>query len=257
MILTDTDTSNFWHLGTHVEPRPTLQQGDLIRFSECKNSLCKIGIVVTADCDLENKKHANLVTLVPILSARSLLENYIYIEECEGRRNDITAHVCKVLDLDSNLNSVILEGILDARSKDQGASLSDEINLAISFCLNKVEKLSSSEYSSLMRLTGGAAKSGKSLSQKIATKGDLLPLPSAKHLGINENIAWVRHIWQTPMRSIAMRTSETANRPAERIARLASPFRYRLTQKMAQVFSDIGLPTVDHGIDQAVEEALK
>ncbi|MNL80928.1 hypothetical protein D3C87_2078990 [compost metagenome] len=58
-----------------------------------------------------------------------------------------------------------------------------------------------------------------------------------------------------PISEVAIRTSEIGDRSGERMARLDSPYRYRLTQLMAQVFSDIGLPNIPDMVDQSLEDA--
>ena len=79
-------------------------------------------------------------------------------------------------------------------------------------------------------------------------------LPHTQDMGILGEIAWLRHIWQVPLSDIAIKTSEVSSRSGERIARLDSPYRYRLTQLMAQVFSDIGLPDARDQIEEHLQE---
>ena len=240
-----------------MQPKAFLQQGDLIRFHSPNVRIHKIGIVVTADCDLEKKKHANLVTLVPILSPILILENYILIDECERQKSVVGLKLRKFFEIGSSFDDVSFEGIIRGRRQEAQDELSEEILLAISFYLGELPEVSMSNYRSLMKFTGQNPKAPKALSQKISDKGDVLPLPSASGIGIEENIAWVRHIWQASAKDIALRTSEVSQKPGEKIARLASPFRYRLTQKLAQVFSDIGLPEIENNIENVVAEALK
>lgn len=112
-------------------------------------------------------------------------------------------------------------------------------------------------YKKLMQAIQSAPQKEGVLTDKIRSRGDLLILPDAHQLGISGGIAWIRNIWQVPLVDIAIRTSEVGIRPGERIARLDSPYRYRLTQLMAQVFSDIGLPDTTDRIDQFVEDAYR
>lgn len=84
-----------WILDTTVGPAPRLCQGDLIKFSCEKNALRRLGIVITADCDLEKNKHARLVTLVPILSVREIIEFCLIIEDCERKSAEIEKYLCK------------------------------------------------------------------------------------------------------------------------------------------------------------------
>jgi hypothetical protein len=113
-----------------------------------------------------------------------------------------------------------------------------------------IDRLKPAEFVADMTEVG--VKSGdlaQRVEQMIRSKGDLLVLPTLAVFGVRASIAWVRHVWQAPMRAIAFRTSEARTSGGQRVARLDSPYRYRLTQLMAQVFSDIGLP--DHEVDLA------
>ena len=102
--------------------------------------------------------------------------------------------------------------------------------------------MSVASYKVLTNAIGSAPKKATTFKDQLRGKGDLLILPDTQRLGVEGGLVWVRHIWQVPMADVALRTSELGERTGERLARLDSPFRYRLTQLMAQVFSDIGLP---------------
>lgn len=52
-----------WDLEQSVSAKPCLKQGDLIVFPEEVDETRRVAIVVTADCDLERKKHANSCNL--------------------------------------------------------------------------------------------------------------------------------------------------------------------------------------------------
>lgn len=249
-----TEKINGWSLETAVGPDPHLSQGDLVIFRDSNDPLKEAGIVVTADCDLKNRKHAQLVTLVPIVSILAAMENYLFLEACEGQRRQILDFTCRALKIDSSEESLVIE----ARLRELFGSIPPDSPqaIAVDIILRRRESLSVKDYSALMNAIGSKAKAASSLETQLLNKGDVLVLPSAQKLGVEGEIAWVRHIWQVPIGQIAMKTSDVKHCPGERVARLDSPYRYRLTQVMAQVFSDIGLPDSTRKFKDDIEKVF-
>lgn len=244
-----------WLLDDAVGPDAKLRQGDLVFFGTAENPLRKAGIVVTADCDLDLKKHARLVTLVPIIDARTVLERYLLLEECEEKRDQIETYVFKAFEIDVRQDRATKLALLQKNCVPSNLDGKDSLKVAADFIFGVSDTIAVEHYVNLMRYIGGNPKGKKALSDKIRKRGDLLMLPSTKRMGVAGNIAWLRHIWQVGVDDIALRTSEVGARSGERLGRLDSPFRYRLTQLMAQVFSDIGLPDILDELDEAMEEA--
>ena len=75
-------------------------------------------------------------------------------------------------------------------------------------------------------------------------------LPQLPGLAPELHVAFLRAMREVRDQDIATKTSEVEPNRAKRIGRLVPVLRYRLTQMLAQVFSDIGLP-------DDYEEALK
>ncbi|MDX7820536.1 hypothetical protein JJJ22_10995 [Aeromonas caviae] len=247
---------NGWILDEYIPPSASLKQGDLIKFTDETDPLRKVGIVVTADCDLSNKKHAKLVTLIPVVTVKDIMENYLLLEDCDRKKEQIENYAFRELRIekqpDIEINQALLRSSIENTS---GSDISESILTAVKIVTDQVTSISISEYTNLMHTLGISKKKADALSDQIRTRGDLLILPSPQDLGVTNNIAWVRQIWQVPLTSIALRTSETSSRKGEKIARLESPFRYRLTQLMAQVFSDIGLPDVKDSVQKEISGA--
>lgn len=244
-----------WLLDDAVGPNAKLRQGDLIVFEGAESNLRKAGIIVTADCDLEQRKHARLVTLVPIVDARTILEQYLLYEDCERKRDQIELYLFKAYSIDVRQDRATKLTILRAAYATSDLNGDDSIKVAADFVFGTSDSIAVDGYVKLMRDIGGGPKARSALRDQIRKRGDLLMLPSIRKLGVSGHIAWLRHIWQVGLDDIALRTSEVGARPGERLGRLDSPFRYRLTQLMAQVFSDIGLPDIPDGMDEAMEEA--
>ncbi|MBU9291921.1 hypothetical protein KTD18_10200 [Burkholderia multivorans] len=245
-----------WILDKKVSPGQSLTQGDLIVFPAEENPLRKAGLVVTADCDLENRKHGLLVTLVPVVTVKEILERYLLIEACERQRKLIFNYVCDAFSIEFRDD----EGIaaVELREKVEGEEEIDQVKkVAARFILNQLDILTWANYKALMVEIKANEKGASAIESQLKSKGDIMVLPSPRELGVDGDIAWVRHIWQIPLGSVAIRTSDVKNHPGERIARLDSPFRYRLTQIMAQVFSDIGLPNIVRDFKGDIEGVMK
>ncbi|WP_144409549.1 hypothetical protein [Martelella endophytica] len=244
-----------WTLEKISAVKPCLRQGDLIVFSDYEDETKRCAIVVTADCDLEQKKHANLVTLVPVVSEKTILERYLLPDDCNSKIDHIVKFALKEYKIDEKLDHLVqVELLIEALSSD---AKSDPIALLMAEIISDdLREVSIEGYKDLLKRVKLHAKKASSLADQIAKRGDLMILPDAQVLGVDARIAWVRHVWQAPASSIALKTSDTSARRGERIARLSSPFRYRLTQIMAQVFSDIGLPDVPLDLKKSVMETF-
>lgn len=237
-----------WELDDRISPAPTLRQGDLIHFANSTEALKHSGLVVTADCDLENRKHARVVTLVPIVTPDVILEYYLLPEDCDRRIDHITSYLANRLGIPRGHDrETAIALIREAEAASPFEDLTPE-SVAAGFLLGRSDIVSISGYSALMTAIGLPPKKADSLAEQMMRRGDLLVLPEAQELGIAGCIAWIRHIWQVPTSDIAIKTSDLDSRSGEKRARLASPFRYRLTQLLGQVFSDIGLPNAPNSV---------
>lgn len=244
-----------WLLDDAIAPDAKLRQGDLIVFNGSENTLHNVGIIVTADCDLEQRKHARLVTLVSVVDARTILERYLLLEDCERKREQIESYLFRAYSIDVRQERTTKLTLLRQACTPYDLDGKDLRKVAADFVFGASDSIAVEGYVKLMKDIGSGPKVKNALRDQIRSRGDLLLLPNAKKLGVAGNIAWLRHIWQVGLNDIALRTSEVGARPGERIGRLDSPFRYRLTQLMAQVFSDIGLPNIPDGMDEAIDEA--
>lgn len=246
-----------WSTEDRVLPDARLQQGDLIAF-QSDDRLRRFGLVVTADCDLAQRKHARLVTLVPVVELVDIVECYLLPELCERNREQITASVAKAFGISAH--PTLPEEIEELRTQVEAMSSNPafkSVCLAAKVLMQDVERLRAEDYRKIAETAG--LKLGnleQRLEQQVRSKGDILILPPLKNIGIPADIAWVRHVWQVPLKDIVFRTSEVSTNNGQRVARLDSPFRYRLTQLMAQVFSDIGLPDVSRDFPAELNRVL-
>jgi hypothetical protein len=242
-----------WDIEHAVSATPCLKQGDLIVFPDEPDKAKRTAIIVTADCDLERKKHANLVTLVSVVDEEFILERYLLPDDCAAKREQIRSFALRENGIDSSQDPIVQTELLLAALKNQPNP--DRIaSLIIDVIAEGIDAISIKDYKSLMQHVNIAAKKAKSFADQMASRGDIMVLPDARDLGVNARLAWVRHVWQAPVSSIALKSSDVSKRSGERRARLSSPFRYRLTQLMGQVFMDIGLPDVEIDLGNAVSE---
>ncbi len=244
-----------WNLYGGVGPSDTLQQGDLIKFSK-KNCQDSYGIVVTADCDLDKKKHSRLVTLVPLLSVEEIICRCLSFDAFENYGLKLQEFCKQSLTIDvavedSQFLAKIKSRLLINDIKDRN------VELAARVLVHEHIDLTISDMRLILESSGVPwAKVIDRLRNQIKARGDLLVLSSPPLTGAAASIAWLRSMWQEQVSSIALRTSESASRVGLRVAQLNSPFRYRLTQMLGQVFSDIGLPDISTASVDAVFTGL-
>jgi hypothetical protein len=91
--------------------------------------------------------------------------------------------------------------------------------------------------------------------------GDAFFIGSIQGIADEAFVAYLRLVRELPAGSVATTASALKTATVRRIARLRSPFLYRLTQQLAHVFSDIGLPrdyeTKRDTLAKAVRNALQ
>lgn len=233
--------SSAWDVYGRTSAKDKLNQGDLIRFDDGEGRI-KWGIVVTADCDLENRKHSRLVTLVPLLSTEQLIGRCLAFDFVEYKieamsqkcRANFGIHVQPDDPaFQSELKAILLEG-----------KVVGEIDLLLArlVCGEDVE-VSVVEFRQVVEYAGlGWLTCVKRLESQIESRGDMLVLEAPPFENKGEFVAWLRGIWQEPVSNVAVAMSQLGDRRGVRVAQLKSPYRYRLTQMLGQVFSDIGLP---------------
>lgn len=246
-------------LDEKIVPNQRIHQGDLIVFLNETNPLRKAGLVVTADCDLEKKKHGRLVTLVPIVSVEAILENYLLIEACEKQKDNILSFLKKEFSISAEFEeSLLIEKIRMEIEKDRNSPQFEVREIAEKFISHSLGCIKISQYKKLMSaLRISIDNIRNKVEEQIKGKGDLILLPTPLELGVQGEIVWVRHMWQVPVGKIVFRNSDLKEDFGQKVARLDSPFRYRVTQVMGQVFSDIGLPNYEYTFPADIGVAFK
>jgi hypothetical protein len=247
-----------WRLFERVEPGDRIHQGDLIRFEDAE-PLRKYGIVVTADCDLEHRKHGQLITLVPLVSLRVVLEHYLLFEVLDRQRDKLTDLLGEELGFQGSLDDPIAVADLRIRLKERELGEQNLGGLSAQVLLNDLDQIEVADFRRLMKAIGvSTANLHDRVGNQVRSKGDLVLLPHPQFIREDHlDFAWVRPIWQVPVRNVTLKTSESGQGFGERIARLDSPYRYRVTQVMAHVFTDIGVPDVRRDFINELQGILK
>ncbi|WP_140803629.1 hypothetical protein [Rhodanobacter glycinis] len=244
-----------WNLYSGVGPGDTLQQGDLIKFSK-ESCPDRYGIVVTADCDLDKKKHSRLVTLVPLLSVEEVICQCLSYDTFENYGSKLQEFCRQSLTIDvaaadSQFLARIKSRLLINDIVDRNVELTARV------LVHEHVDITISDMRLILESSGVLwAKVIDRLRNQVKARGDLLVLSSPPLTAASASVAWLRPMWQEQVSSIALRTSESASRVGLRVAQLNSPFRYRLTQMLGQVFADIGLPDIPTASVDAVFTGL-
>jgi len=232
----------------------TISQGDVIIWDETQDFQANAAVVVTADCDLAKGKHWGRITVVPLVPVAHYMEEVYLPKQLALLEEDLATLFAKAV-----------HQSLDAKdpppSGDALASLLGLGDLPATLGISE----SGQQAHSLLRHVRGLTKSmtsGQALDEALRLRspgvkalsaskiksflesppGDCMVLPQLPGLAPGLNIAFLRAMREVRDRDIAIKTSEAAPNRAKRIGRLVPVLRYRLTQMLAQVFSDIGLP---------------
>ncbi|WP_424681282.1 hypothetical protein [Frateuria sp. YIM B11624] len=242
-VATEVEPTSIWALYESVAPGDWLQQGDLIRFKE-EDRPAYYGVVVTADCDLGNRKHSRLVTLVPLLSIEEIICKCLAYDAFENYKDALHQYCKRQLSIDDvpltpaflgKVKALVREGNISDEVVETAAKAITHEDWVI--CVPKLRAMFTAAGISWPKALDRFAK-------QIDSRGDILRLLAPPLTPDRVSVVWLRAMWQARVSDIAIRTSEAQERSGIRVARLNSPFRYRLTQMLGQVFADIGLPDV-------------
>jgi len=251
-------------------------QGDVIRWvdAEWDRPWRCFGVVVTADCDLALGKHGGVISYVPALTT----EDYIWhrwrmdavtsrldalLAKASGRvagwrakngqRSEPPSPAAMRRWLERAGPETLLDevGVVD---KGQRISLLNVFAPAVTVleCVNRAEPdldLLSAAYGAI---NPKAAQDPRLMADDIqrswsSLPGDVFHLPAMPEDGAAPGrglFLQLRHIRQVDADALTARPDaiRDGSARARRIARVSAPYRYAVTQALARVFSDVGLP---------------
>lgn len=232
----------------------TLSQGDVIVWDETQDFQSKAAVVVTADCDLAKGKHWGRITIVPLVPVGHYMEEVYLPKQLALLEKDLTTLFAKAvhqaLDVNADLPSDdALESLVSLDVLPTALSISDKgehAHALLRYARGLTKSMAPAQVlDEALRLLNPEVKALSA--SRIRTflespPGDCMVLPQFPGLVPGLHIAFLRAMREVRDGDIATKTSEVAPNRAKRIGRLVPVLRYRLTQMLAQVFSDIGLP---------------
>jgi hypothetical protein len=228
------------------------------------------GVVVTADCDLIWSKHGGMVSYVPAMVAEDYIWHAWRPTHFAKHEPKLLAETTKRLNtwrskngMPSALSATAVrawlgrvgsEGLLN----ELGVTDKGQRNALLSH-LDKVVAIMAAlecERPDLPLLrraheatNANSASDPQLISQDIQQSwnklpGDVFHLPSVPTGDERGLFLLLRHVRQLPAEDITGRPAAVreGQAKAKRIARVCAPYRYAITQSLARVFADIGLP---------------
>lgn len=251
-----------------------LKQGDVLVPLTVTDSYSAL-VVVTADCDLTNNKYGGRLTALPVVPLEAYVRDFWLTREIRLLRNQIgesirdemqrlveASPVGFAMPSRDRLESWPLEtpsaGLASALSLPQSElSLIETLSSAAIDLDSISESAPIAEWWSLcctaMHLNGAksVAKANSSLMKRLESElpknmpGDVLYLTRPMPTPNSGFVALARFPVEVRPPTIAMNGPDElyGNPLFRRVSRLASPYRYRLTQLFGDIYSSIGLPS--------------
>ena len=240
-------------------------QGDLLQLFNSDSAA--YGIVVTGECDIAQGKFSNIFSYVELLPAVDYAFRFIVLPALETLHDEIQenflgrirqspdfAHVepsiIQQMFFIDKAPPPIQEEALSLVYHSSGRALAE-----IEALINETSRFPAinerlSSIGSLAKKLNCRTKcpNAESLYNKIRSDpGDLFyvgRLPDQDDHHYITSLRVLREIHKNLVftKPSALRAAPAGRLHAKRVARLTAPYRYRLTQKLAAVFSDIGLP---------------
>lgn len=251
-------------------------QGDVIKWvgKEWSKPWRCFGVVVTADCDLAHDKHGGVISYVPALTT----DDYIWtgwrldalglkldglLDKAAGRiakwssNNGQASTPASASAMRRWIERTGPEGLLDEIGVVDNGQRKDLMNIilpaaAVLDCVNcqnpDLERLAAA-YGAI---NPKAAQNQFAMADEIQKSWASLPgdvfhlpaMPEGEAAPGDGLFLHLRHIRQVNADEVSARPDVIRDglAKAQRIARVSAPYRYAVTQALARVFSDIGLP---------------
>jgi hypothetical protein len=236
-----------------------LHQGDIFEFLN-KNSLWEnYGIVITTDCDIAWGKNSDVYSYCPIINLKEYFYQIYLPKQIEYDK--ILGKAKGIIDKhNGNNNKGVDINIISQWIKDRGIEgalediniKTDDMKNAVSFLYNFDEKICIMQmFLNYRNILDSKGKNNKEIEKlKSNFKNHIVHLPGDLFYinyihGVNEMgyIVNLRRIGIFNRENISISNYDNGEKVyLKRIAKMVSPFNYRITQRVAQMFSDIGLP---------------
>jgi hypothetical protein len=252
-----------------------LRQGDVFQWIDHHNRRpwMNMGIVITADCDIAQKKTYGRLSYIPVISMEDYLWHFwrpakfeqifndyrmkatkrinTYLQKVDPARKGVTEDAATAWIQRSGAEGLPQE--IGIKDKGQVKDLQKIIEEFI-----KIHSLMNTEEPDMSLLKGcyclknkkaEAHSEPKELALEVQSTiaslpGDIFFLSCVPNCADQGVFAMLRYISQCPVEDIGLTPEEVrfGSAKAKRVARISAPYKYALTQNLAKVFSDIGLP---------------
>jgi hypothetical protein len=251
-------------------------QGDVIKWveGELLRPWQVFGVVVTADCDLAHEKHGGVISFVPAMLTEDFIWHHWRLERLGPKLDEfLTKAGSRIASWRSKNGGTDFAPSVAATRKwleRSGADgILDEIGVADLGQRNSILNVIKPAADVLNVINGDApdltqlSAAYAFVNPKAATDptamatdiqrtwaslpGDIFHLPSVpkeEEVPGGGLFLHLRHIRQIGADEISARPDDIRSGKAKvrRVARVCAPYRYAITQALARVFSDIGLP---------------
>lgn len=249
-----------------------LSQGDVFSWSEehRKRPWKTFGVVVTADCDLHQKK-AGTLSYVPAFTAKDYLWEFWKDKRLRptltSNLSKLRLRVGKILRAGNSSQAELSDEAIRYMVSQHRHDLPSAIGVtdpgqtnSLRNVLDKVIQLSKllsltepnmDQFIACYELCSNkvGAENKRQLIKDFqgaigSLPGDVFHITTTDGVEDGGLFLLLRHISQCELDAVATRPEELREGKAQarRIGRLAAPFRYAMTQNLGRVFSDIGLP---------------
>jgi len=252
-----------------------LRQGDVFRWESQQAPWELHGIVVTADCDIVRRKHGGILSYVPVFGLTDYwrlftLPNRIETQLLEKTQHLLRTVVAKLQSTHRADSEPMSKEAFEDLVRDRGITeILDTLNVPASqreypnrmLLAYRAAIAPRSEGASLEELAGvlaelrevGKAKPARTEASTVFDElagavrqlpGDAFFIGQIVPAAKQAYVAYLRTVRELPAAALAIQPVDLKRgAKARRVARLRSPFIYRLTQQLGAVFADIGLPS--------------
>lgn len=236
------------------DPQEPFQQGDILLFPGNKDCE-KYGVIVTADCDLAQNKYGEFISYCSILTLQEYVEFYLLKKKFDTLLENEKSKLIKTFktNLNVTVDEVVLSDLLEKDKSELTKFIKDQKTLD-AFLVYKSDsekkKITYSDYVSISNYLNNSPKKLPAFIQDLESQ-ILDKLPGDKYfindLPIRENsnfgyVVNLRRIKEIKAEEIALQYLPNLNQTV-RIGRLHSPLKQQLSQRLAAMFSDIGVPS--------------
>ena len=244
-----------------------LSQGDIFQW-QARTHGCNYGVIVTADCDIAFGKYGSHLTYVPVLTLHEYLATHFLPDKVRQAAFQVLSQIVnsvwrlqqasrpefsrKLSDeaMSIWLQSTDLASILSSLGVTDSSGKNTSKLEGLVAIWRELDERSSDSTDAIGQIAALARARDTSLaaihkqvhSHVISLPGDRMFLSSIDGSNQTGYVVMLRNMREIEGNRIAVRPAQESSSAARRMSRLLSPYRYRLTQQLGEVFSSIGLP---------------